>query len=142
MGSLLRWKTCNLRRELGEKLAAWKVERTTNHTFRALGVFGFVEDINKLKLRHPWMAAASLLALTRKQISHEPLDYVWGVPGLLPIPCLVRLIVDYSEASPKNHGRLFSQLFQGLTYVFGQHRDTPRRTVKVSRAEKYYAARV
>ena len=80
----------------------------------ALDVVESVEDIKQLRPNRPWVAALVLLALIRKQISNEPLDYVYGVLGLLPDSCRARVVVDYSEESRKYYVRTYAQLFQAL----------------------------
>lgn len=109
----------DLRRELGEKSLAWRAERAKKRTFRALGVPGWVEDIKALRPAQPWVAALILLALIRKQTSNEPLDYVYGILGLLPDSCRAKVIVDYSEEARKYYGRTYAQLFQALLVGMG-----------------------
>ena len=104
----------DLIRELGVRSALWRAERPKFRTFRALDVIESVDDIKMLRPKRPWVAALVLLAMIRKQKSNEPLDYVYGILGLLPDSCRARVFVDYSDTSRKFYGRTYAQLFQAL----------------------------
>jgi Heterokaryon incompatibility protein (HET) len=109
----------DLLRELGVRSELWKENRKKYRSFRALDVIESVDDIKQMRVTRPWVAALVLLALIRKQISNEPLDYVYGVLGLLPESCRSNVTVYYSETSRKWYGYTYAQLFQALIKGMG-----------------------